>query len=179
MTDGTASSAVDRIDAVQARLRELASRPSAGLTSPEPTTGERWEAGQVWGHLAEFPGYWAEQVRSILASSRETPPFGRTATDPTRLGGIDRGLHEPRGALVNRAMEGIATARAYVAGLTDADWSRRGRHPVRGVLDVAQIIEGFVVSHLEEHADQLESLARTDTSGRATDAQGRERSGGA
>jgi hypothetical protein len=166
LSEPTARTAVSRIDAAQKRLDELARGPSAGLTDPEPTTGERWEAGQVWGHLAEFPGYWVEQIRTILASRRETPPFGRTVTDPIRLEAIAEGLSEPRAALVGRAMEGIAAARSYLAGLSDAEWSRRGRHPVRGVLDVAQIVERFVVSHLEEHADQLESLARGEPAAR-------------
>jgi hypothetical protein len=181
-----ASTAVRRIDAVQTRLRELAQRPAGGLTEPEPTTGERWEAGQVWGHLAEFPGYWIEQIDSIVASGRDTPPFGRAATDPVRLTAIEQGRRQPRAALVDRAMEGIAAARGYLAGLTDAQWSRRGRHPVRGVLDVAQIVERFVVGHLEEHADQLEALARSeaqvrdrDVGTREGDAPGASRSGGA
>jgi hypothetical protein len=163
MTDQTAQAALERIDTAHARLQELARKPTAGLTEAEPTTGERWEAGQVWGHIAEFPGYWVKQLSSILASRTETPPFGRTVTDPTRLVAIDRGLHEARSALVARAIDGIAAARSYLAGLSEADWSRRGRHAVRGVMNVSQIVDRFVVSHLEEHADQLESLAQSDT----------------
>ena len=171
MSEPTARSAIGRIQAAEKRLAELARVPSAGLTDPEPSTGERWEAGQVWGHLAEFPGYWAEQIRSIVASQQETPPFGRTATDPLRLGAIAEGLREPRAALVGRAMDGIAAARSYLAGLSDAEWSKRGRHPVRGVLEVGQIADGFVASHLEEHANQLESLAHAET-GQRGDTEG-------
>jgi hypothetical protein len=153
---------LERIDAARARLEELARRPTGGLTEPEPETGERWEAGQVWGHIAEFPGYWVTQLKSILASSAATPPFGRTVTDPTRLGAIDQGLREPAAALIGRALSGIEAARAYLAGLSDADWSRSGRHAVRGVMGIGQIVERFVASHLEEHAAQLESLSEGD-----------------
>jgi hypothetical protein len=158
-TDSTVPAMLSRIDAARKRLEELARKTSAGLTDPEPDTGERWEAGQVWGHVAEFPGYWVSQVRSILSSSSATPPFGRTVTDPDRLGAIDRGLRESRAALVSRALDGTGAAREYFAGLGDADWSRSGRHRVRGVMGVAQIVERFVVGHLEEHADQLASLS--------------------
>jgi DinB family protein len=162
-TESAAQAYLSRIDAAHARLEELARKPSGGLTEPEPETGERWEAGQVWGHIAEFPGYWVTQLRSILASSSATPPFGRTVTDPTRLGAIDQGLREPAAALIRRAMDGIVTARSYLAGLSDAEWSRSGRHAVRGVMAIPQIVERFVVAHLEEHADQLESLAKEES----------------
>jgi hypothetical protein len=154
---------LERIDAAHARLEELARKPSVGLTEPEPETGERWEAGQVWAHIAEFSGYWVTQLRSILASSAATPPFGRTVTDPTRLGAIDQGLREPAAALIRRALDGIVATRSYLAGLSDAEWSRSGRHAVRGVMRIAQIVERFVAGHLEEHANQLESLAKEDS----------------
>jgi DinB family protein len=161
-TESPAEALLSRIDAARARLEELARTPSGGLTDPEPQTGERWEAGQVWGHVAEFPGYWVAQLKSILASSAATPPFGRTVTDPTRLGAIDQGLHEPAAALIRRAMDGIERARSYLAGLSEAEWSRSGRHAVRGVMSIAQIVERFVAGHLEEHAAQLESLSEGD-----------------
>jgi DinB family protein len=154
---------LERIDAARARLEELARKPSGGLTAPEQETGERWEAGQVWAHIAEFSGYWVTQLKSILESSSATPPFGRTVTDPTRLGAIDQGRREPAAALIRRAMDGIVAARSYLAGLSEAEWSRRGRHAVRGVMSIAQIVERFVASHLEEHAAQLDSLAKEES----------------
>ena len=39
-------------------------------------------------------------------------------------------------------------------------WTRRGAHPARGEMTVHQLVERFIVEHLEEHADQLDSLAR-------------------
>jgi hypothetical protein len=37
-------------------------------------------------------------------------------------------------------------------------WTRRGMHPTRGEMTVERIFEKFIASHLEEHADQLDSL---------------------
>ena len=37
-------------------------------------------------------------------------------------------------------------------------WGARGLHPTRGVMRPAQILERFIVAHLEEHADQLDQL---------------------
>lgn len=150
---------IDRLDAVHSRLEELSRHPSAGLTTPDPTTGEQWEASQVWAHIAEFPAYWLAQLRAILtATSADVPRFGRMVGDPARLGAISRGRHEPRAELVARAMHGIAESRAFLQGLEPAALSRHGRHIIRGEMSVAEIVERFVVGHLEEHADQLASL---------------------
>ena len=60
---------------MERRLAEHAARPlPAGLTDPDPGAEERWEAGQVWAHLAEFPGYWLDQIRG---SSPAAPRAGR------------------------------------------------------------------------------------------------------
>src|SRR5438552_1680541 len=48
-----------RLDAVELRLDAHArSEPPTGLTDPDPPTGEQWDAGQVWSHLAEILYYW-------------------------------------------------------------------------------------------------------------------------
>ncbi|MGH2455743.1 MAG: hypothetical protein ACRDHD_05745, partial [Candidatus Limnocylindria bacterium] len=57
---------LDRLARAERRLAEHAARPvPAGLTDPDPRTEERWEAGQVWAHLAEFPAYWLGQIRHV------------------------------------------------------------------------------------------------------------------
>ena len=68
MSAETAAPYLARLGAARRRLAEHAARPLPdGLTDPDPGASERWEAGQVWAHLAEFPGYWLEQIRSLLA----------------------------------------------------------------------------------------------------------------
>jgi hypothetical protein len=42
--------------------------------------------------------------------------------------------------------------------LTAADLARRGLHPRRGEMTVGQILDEFVVRHLEEHASQLRDV---------------------
>ncbi|HET7677857.1 MAG TPA: DinB family protein [Candidatus Limnocylindrales bacterium] len=148
-----------RLDAVADRLRALAERDREGLTAPDTDTGERWEAAQVWGHLAEFPEYWLPQVRGVIdARSEEPVPFGRTKRDPERAARI-----EARRAL--RPAEAMAAVEASLAGwreLVDSlgpdDLARRGLHPTIGEMTVPAMLERFLLNHLEEHAEQLESL---------------------
>ena len=89
---------VSRMLEAESRLATHAAAARPGLTGADAATGERWEAGQVWGHLAEFPAYWVGQVRALLAAHEagepEPIPFGRTRTDPARLAAIERGRRD-------------------------------------------------------------------------------------
>ena len=82
MTATTGIEAIhQRLGRVERRLADHAARPlPTTLSDPDPGAEERWEAGQVRAHLAEFPGYWLDQVRTLLAAAHdgaEAPAFGR------------------------------------------------------------------------------------------------------
>jgi len=155
-----------RLQAVERRLAAHAARPTPlpGLTEPDPDREERWEAGQVWAHLAEFPAYWLDQARRIVAGHRagapEPVPFGRTREDPGRIGAIERDRHADPAELMRRVAAGIAAVAGELRDLPRETLAARGRHPTRGEMNVTHLFERFVVEHLEEHADQLDLLAR-------------------
>lgn len=163
MRDGTDFLA--RLDAVKGRVAEQAQREApAGLTEPDPGADERWEAAQVWAHMAEFVGYWHEQVESVVGEYAGEPvPFGRVKTDPGRIAAIEVGRHEPIGRLAQRADDAIAELQRYLAGLTVAEWAAVGRHQTRGEMDVEAMVEEFILRHLDEHLEQLDRLARAES----------------
>ena len=152
-----------RLRAVQQRLGEhAAAGPPPGLTEPDPGGTERWEAGQVWAHLAEFPAYWLGQIQHILerraTGDSEPIPFGRTKTDPGRIAAIERDRNDDPAALLQKVRGGIAAAVAQLDAQPADAWRARGLHPTRGVMTPSDILDRFIVSHLEEHADQLDLL---------------------
>ncbi len=151
-----------RLAEAERRLVEHADEPvPAGLTDPDPATEERWEAGQVWAHLAEFPGYWLAQAQRVVALLTNEPvPFGRVKTDAGRLEAIERDRRTDPAALLDRVRGSLAEVTDAARSLPAEAWTRRGAHPARGEMNVRQIIEKFIVEHLEEHADQLDSLKR-------------------
>lgn len=153
---------LERLDTVERRLAHHAAAEMAGLTDADAETGERWEAGQVWAHLAEFPAYWLEQVAGVLDHSRrgEAGPitFGRTRSDPGRIAAIERDRALPPETLLRRVRDGVARARDAIRSLPAEAWETVARHPTRGELKVGAILRHFVVEHLEEHAAQLDSL---------------------
>jgi threonine dehydratase len=163
MTSETLASARARLDAVQRRLAEHAARPlPSGLADPDPGASERWEAGQVWAHLAEFPAYWLDQVRAILAAhaggAAGPIPFGRMKTDASRTDPIERERRTAPDVLLQRVSTEIGELTTALAALPDDAWRVAGLHPSLGEMRVEAIVERFVLSHLEEHADQLDGL---------------------
>ena len=59
---------ISRMSEAERRLAEHADAPVPdGLTDPDPATDERWEAGQVWAHIAEFPPYWLAEAQKVAS----------------------------------------------------------------------------------------------------------------
>lgn len=150
-----------RLAVAEGRLAAFAESPPPGLTDPDPATGEQWDAGQAWAHVAEFVPYWQTEMQRVVAAAEqgaEPLPFGRTTSDEGRVGAIEAGRHEPPAQQMARLAGALARIRTWLLGLSDAEWSARGLHARLGEMTVAQIAERFVVAHLEEHAEQLEKL---------------------
>lgn len=157
-----------RLAMVERRLSEHAEQPvPSGLTDPDPGGSERWEAAQVWAHLAEFPAYWLGQLRAVVAARDSggagrgagPAPFGRTKSDPARIAAIERERHTEPAQLLARVRADLAEVRAATEAMAPAAWEVRGMHATLGEMSVARIVEHFIVEHLEEHADQLDGLA--------------------
>jgi hypothetical protein len=160
-----------RIDAVESRLGELASPTpdsaiaAGALTAPDSKTGERWEEGQVWGHLAEFIQFWIEQAGDVIDAYRGEPiPFGRTRADPTRLAGIEQGRHVTVDNLWQEVRADLTDLRRFLEALPPGWENSVGLHTTLGPITTERVVEEFLIAHLEEHAAQLESLAKPDAS---------------
>lgn len=154
---------LERLDAVEERLAARASLDvrADALTDAEPGSGERWDAGQVWAHLAEFVPYWIDQLSAVAAAGTEDAiAFGRTRTDPGRIGAIARDRDQPLQVLWSDTHSDIEHLRRFIETLDEGAWSARGLHPTLGVMSMDRMLEQFLVGHLEEHADQLDLIAR-------------------
>jgi hypothetical protein len=149
-----------RVQYVAVRLEEHArSAPVAGLTEPDEPSKEQWEWGQVWAHLAEFIPYWMAQARVVLAGDGGVVvPFGRVKTDTGRVEAIERDRAVAPSELWSRMRSQMADLWNFLDGLSPEDWVKRGVHPTLGEMDVASLLDRFVVGHLEEHDAQLTGL---------------------
>jgi hypothetical protein len=161
-TDDTArrvASVLDRLESAIGRLATHAVAPGPGYTAPDPPTGERWDAGQVFAHVGEIGGYWQRQWTTVIDTPGTVPvPFGRVKSDAERIAAIEAGRHVDATVHLDRAREAAAVLRNFVAGLTEADLSRMGVHSTLGDMDGWRILDEFLVGHYEQHADQLDGL---------------------
>jgi DinB superfamily len=150
---------LDRLDRAEARLATHADAPPPGLTEPDAKTGEQWDAGQAWAHLAEMVPYWRGQIGRVLEPGAMRPvSFGRVSTDPGRLSGIEDGRHEPPAEQMARLAAALAEVREDITRMSDDDLAVEGTHPTLGSMNVRGMIERFLAHHLEEHAEQLDRL---------------------
>ena len=125
------------------------------LTDPDAESGERWDRGQALAHVAEMLPYWAQQAE-LVAAGRQTE-FGRVKSDPDRVAAIERDRREDPARLLARVDEGVAVVLALLERLDDRALAATGHHQTLGGMTVGQLIDRFLVAHLEEHADQLEA----------------------
>lgn len=163
----TAAGFLARLAAVRRRLAAHAARAErpAGQTAADARTGERWDDGQVWAHLAEFQPYWLAQLGSVAEAARAgggsepvAVPFGRTAADAARAAAIERDRTIPATALHARVQAQAEATAAFLRGLDARGWSAVGLHPTLGAMAMPAMVERFLIGHLEEHADQLDGL---------------------
>ena len=145
-----------RLSAAAERIRATAPRVAPErLTEPNADTGERWDRGQVLAHVTEILPYWVGEVDRIVTAGNGTP-FGRYIDDPRRVGTIEQERHTDPARLLERMDEGVAQTQALLARLDERDLELAGEHIRRGRMTVAEIVEEYLVAHLEEHADQLQ-----------------------
>jgi hypothetical protein len=158
-----------RLEEAEVRLGQLAAAPKPhGRSDPDPGSEERWDAGQVWAHLAEFPPYWLAQAERIIEAPPDQPArIGRATSAPERVEPIEAGRDRPVAESWAACRLGIERVRAFALEASESDWARQGEHPVRGPVTAGFVLEAFVGGHLLEHAEQLERLATTSGSVRA------------
>ena len=149
--------AAGRLEAQRAAVQRGAPWPTGSLARGEGE--ERWGPTEVLAHVAEMLPFWLGEMERVLdggGTADDPVPFGRTAADQVRTLTIARDATLPPRELFDRIGAGVERYRRRLPELSADDLARVGRHPVRGVLSVAEILERFVVTHIEEHAVQLE-----------------------
>jgi hypothetical protein len=161
MTDSIAQDLIRRLADVAERLEVLATQPGRhGLTAPDKATGERWDEGQVWAHMAEFPHFWLGEAHRLLKSGRaELLEFGRGDTSRIRLEGIrSRRYIKPIVLFRQQIRPSIREVQIFLENRRAEELQIEGLHVEDGVMSILRLIEDYVVDHLEEHAEQVDSI---------------------
>jgi hypothetical protein len=153
-----------RIQAAGAAIEDLREPLEAGepwALSPVWGTEDeaQWGPREVLAHVAEMLSYWHGELSRVVTGGGTGPvPFGRVASDPSRLEWIDELRQRPTGELVDEIGGRIPDVAAFVDRLTADEAGRLGRHQTRGELTVGDSVQRFFASHLEEHVAQLRDI---------------------
>jgi hypothetical protein len=167
---GEATAMAGRIEvawtAIAGRRDALFAWEAAGGSASAPDDPEAsWDPGRILAHLAEMVSYWLGQMERILAGGDRPVAVGRTAADPIRVLSVERDRNLPVEELLDRTDVDVRRVVARLRGLDDAALRRRGVHPVRGEMTLAQVVNSGLAKHLEDHAVQLDGalgLARPE-----------------
>jgi hypothetical protein len=148
-----------RLDAAYERIKSTPSTGPGVYGAPDPKTGERWNAGNVLGHVAEMLPFWVDQMNGVLAGKSE---IGRGEEGyARRKEGIEAGTVLSEADLRKRLDAGVAAARELLDGMPSEVLERRITYrSLAGDREdaVAAVLDDLIVSHLEAHASQLAEL---------------------
>jgi hypothetical protein len=156
----------ERLHAARAAFSTLRPRVAAGEpwplaaaigTEPEASWGPR----EVLAHTAEMLPFWLGEFERVVeagAAGSGATPFGRIADDPLRIGVLERDRTLPLRELFDRIDAGIGRWERRMATLAPGEGAAIGRHSRLGDMTADALRDRFVVTHLEEHLEQLEAL---------------------
>jgi hypothetical protein len=131
--------------------------PLAEVFGPEPEAS--WGPPELLAHVEEFLPYWMGEIERVLAGAIDEPvPFGRVATDPVRSGIIGRDRTLPFRELGSRIRSETVRVAGRLGELSTDEAGRHGLHPTRGAMTVTEMLDPFLVGHLEGHVVQLEEI---------------------
>ncbi len=153
---GRLRAAASELSALRPLLEAGSPWPLAERYGTEPEAA--WGPPEVLAHVTEMLPFWLGEIERVLAGSPEPVPFGRVPGDPVRIAIIGRDRTVPLRELLGRLEADVERYARRLPELSEVETTRRGLHPTRGVMPVAEMLERFVVGHLEEHARQLRQM---------------------
>jgi uncharacterized damage-inducible protein DinB len=158
--EGLGETQATRLERVYEAVAGLLRDP--GLAARLRTTpGENeWSAMQTLGHVTEMIPYWLNHCRVLIAARGNLPTFGRTPGSPERLEGVAHGASAEPDALLRQLRDEVRAAATAIRQFSTAERGKRGVHPGRGEMSVADVLESFIVGHAEEHLAQVQAALR-------------------
>ena len=145
----------ERIQRLQTSVQRLigdVERLPAEVLYREPSAGE-WPVMSTLAHVAEILPYWAHQAESIARNPGAA--FGRALEDPGRIGAIEQHSQDSLEAIVARIRAGLDESVSTLRSLPADAWTKAGQHPRRGSMTAEEVIDTFLLNHVEEHATQI------------------------
>ncbi|MCA1646657.1 MAG: DinB family protein [Chloroflexi bacterium] len=160
----TTAARIERLERSVNQLIQEIERLPAEVLYRAPGPGE-WPVMSTLAHLSELLPYWAHQAEAI--SRQPGQPFGRTHADADRIGAVEEHGHDSLDVAVNRIRASLRECVNALSALPVDAWASAGQHPTRGMMTITQLVDAFLVSHVEEHTTQTRATLATLKTGSA------------
>jgi uncharacterized damage-inducible protein DinB len=116
-----------------------------------------WSVMQTLGHLVEMLPYWTNRCCVMISAVEEPLQFGRELDAPERLEGINHGTEMKLGEMIFILNQEIQGASQAIRSMSEKDRKKMGIHIRYGEISVTEAIERLIVTHSEEHLNQVRS----------------------
>src|SRR5438093_9069324 len=113
---------------------------------------DEWTAAELTGHVAEFPVTFSAQA--LRLSKNPNAQLGRSLDDPGRLAAVEKLAGAGPAEAAAQVRGGIKEAVAALRAISPDGWRVKGDHPRLGEIMVAEVVEHFIVDHIQDHLDQ-------------------------
>jgi uncharacterized damage-inducible protein DinB len=136
------------------RLRALLSRITADQLGEGPDDG--WTVAEQLGHIAEFPGYFARQLREWIAGERTV--IGRVAEhDADRNDAVVRAPQRSLEELREQAERSFDAFAEALEELEDEHLTQDTHNVKYGTEPLSAFLTRYAVGHKAAHVEQLQA----------------------
>ena len=142
------------------QLDSLLRQPQVAERLRSHPVEDEWSVMQILGHLSESIPYWMDNCRNLIAATGKPLHFGRMLDTPERLAGVELGATGEIDELLPRVEGEIVAAAQAIRRMSPAELGKTGLHIRDGEITVAQVIERFIVTHVEGHLAQIQAALR-------------------
>lgn len=125
------------------------SDPAVLYARPAP---EEWSVMEDLAHVAEFPPYWTKEMLKIVKSPGTA--FGRTHVDAARIAAVADHAKDDLAITLGRIDSARAETLEMLLTISDDQWEKTGVHSTRGEINLHEIMERFITSHISDHMQQ-------------------------
>lgn len=115
-------------------------------------SAEEWSVIEDLAHVAEFPPYWTKEMLKVIQNPGTA--FGRTHADPARIAAVADHAQDDLETVLARLENARKETIEMLLTINDEEWEKTGVHSTRGEMNLHQIMERFITTHLREHVQQ-------------------------
>jgi uncharacterized damage-inducible protein DinB len=152
---GSGESQAKRLEEIGHQLVLLLQHPDVAQRVHTKLFENEWSVMQTLGHIVEMIPFWINQCYILITVNEYLIQFGRDLDAPERVDGINHGTELELGEVIFILKQEIHAATQAIRSMSNEDRKKMGIHTRYGQMTVAEVIDRLIVTHAEEHLNQV------------------------